>query len=187
MTARWETHPKTLKALKTLVRHDAVPWGCLKDLTTAEEVSCRLIALPPVIVPDLSTPLIRVYHTTDLGVGCVARISACVLQTALETGQMPPETLVTLRFRHGNLFCTIKAQELPPQISLSQDVYLMVDPQANALFATHIGKYHWHHLLYQYKHLDGKVTTLKKLLESKRFTSIYIDTGGDELVENTLY
>lgn len=184
MTARWETHPKTRDALKRLVRHDAVPWGTLKDLTTVDEVLERLQQCPPVLIPDLTTKLVEVYHSADLGVGCVARVSSSLLETAMQIGQIDPETPITLRYRHGNLFCVVKPEDLPPMASLSQDVYFMVNTETHALISTHIGKYHWHHAMYQYYHLDKKVTTLKKLLDTKRFTSVYIDTGGDsELID----
>lgn len=180
MTARWETHPKTQDALKRLVRHDVVPWGCLKDLTTVDQVLERLAQCPPVLIKDLSSPMIHVYHTADLGVGCVTRIDTSVLENAMLMGQIDPETPITLRYRLGNLFCLIKPEELPAMVSLSQDVYFLVSTETNALITTHIGKYHWHHAMYQYYHLDKKVTTLKKLLDTKRFTSVCIDLGGDD-------
>ena len=187
MTQRWETHPQTLQTLKRLVRHDAVIWGCLKDLTTAEEVSERLIVYPPTLIPDLCTAKKQIYHTTDLGVGCVQRVCTSVLETAIHLGSLDKDALVTLRYQHGNVFCYIKPYDLPPTVSLTKDVYLTVGVESQILADFHLGKYHWHHALYQYTHLDGKVTTLQKLLATKRFTSVCIDTYDDTYSDSIPY
>jgi hypothetical protein len=85
------------------------------------------------------------------------------------------ETPIHLRYKHGNLFCYIRPEDLPSTITLTQDVYFTVDKVRQILAWFHLGKYHWHHVLYEYSHLDERVTTLQKLLATKRFTSVYIN------------
>jgi hypothetical protein len=109
----------------------------------------------------------------------VARVSVELLSTAVQTGQLDPDTMVRLSFKHGNLFALVRPEGLPPSVTLSQDVYLAIDTQTNCLAWHHLGRLHQHHALYDYRHLDGKSTTLDRLLKTRRFTSVGIGVEDD--------
>ena len=179
MTDHWIDHPKTLQVLTELVCSDLVPLGRLTQFTAAEDVLKRLKSYPPVKLPDYTTSGTTLLHTRDLGVCALSRMCISVLHTAVHTGKLDPSTKVYLYYRQGNLFAFMKSQDLPKTVTLSLDVYLTVDTSEQCLVGYHIGKLHTHHALYDYRHLDSKMTTIEKLLKTNRFTSIYIGSEED--------
>lgn len=187
MHEHWLHHPQTLQALQKLVRRDFWEWGCLYQITDPKDVIARLNHFPAAFLRDLSTPYIHVYHTRELGLGHTYRIHTKCLAWAVQTHQLPADTCVALKYQHGNLFCTIDPEVLSPTLKYSQDVYLYVDAKERCLFSHHIGSYHWHHALYEYQHLDGKTTTVEKLLKADRFTSVYLDTSDPDGLSDIPY
>lgn len=177
MPLRWESHPQTRRVLDSLLPHTTVPWGCLKEPDTVDHVVEKLLADPAVKIPDLSTSLVDVYHSCSLGIACVSRLCTAVLETAVHHHQLSKETLIYLQYRYGNLRAVIRGQELPQTLALSSDIYFIVSKESGALLTTHVGKYHRHQELYQYSHLDGRVTNLEKLLAVKRFSSVWVATS----------
>lgn len=139
----------------------------------------RLKACPPVRLPDHTTKGFSLYHTPDLGVGELFRVEGHELRTAMQRGQVDPLTVVYLRYCHGNLFALMKPQELPASLTHTQDVYLWVDTQVQVLAGWELGKHTKHHALYDYGHLDGKTTTVEKLVKSERFTSVTLAVHED--------
>lgn len=179
MDNTWVDHPHTLELLKVIVQHDLVPWGCLTEIKSPQEVLVRLKHYPPVELPDYRTKHTSVLLTRDLGLGALSRISTDILTTAIQMGSISKTALVTLSFRHGNLFAFIHPEDLDKTVLISTEVYLGINLQTPCLAWWHLGKLHTHHALYDYAHLDGKVTTLEKLLLSKRFTSVYVGAKED--------
>ena len=172
----WETHPQTRERLRWLIKRDAVPWGCLVHSRSVDELVVQLQQDRPVRIPDLDTLNYHVYHTRALGVACVSRISTALLHNAVTTQQLSDQTLIYLQYRYGNLRALIRGQELPPTLAMSADIYLLVSVDRPALISTHVGAFHPHQTLYDYRHLDGRVTTLQKLLTSKHFTTVWVTT-----------
>ena len=174
MQTPWLEKPKTRQVLGTLVRHNSLVWGTLQLLNTVDEVLDILTKNPPVEIKDYGTDKTTVLHTAALGPAFVRRISTQVLENFLSARLLKPETIIYLRYKHGNLRALVKPEDLDPMVLKSLDIYFTVDRQTNELISHHVGKYHSHHELYDYYHLDAKITNLQKLLDSKRFTSVWI-------------
>lgn len=187
MTVPWVNHPQTLPALQRLVRQDLWPWGRLCNFTEPQAVAERLNASPAAFIKDQSSSLIHVYHTRELGVARAWRVSLSTLALAVQSQQIDAYAPVTLRYQHGNVFCLISPEHVPLSVQLSQDLYLYVDSQQQCLIGHHVGKHHWHHALYTYTHLDGKVTSLSKLIQTQRFSSVYISTGSEDALLDIPY
>lgn len=179
MTQRWETHPETLQTLSHLLPTSIYLREGLIDLKTVKEVSERLVEHSPILIPDYSTRQYDVYCSRDLGRGYVSRLDAATLETLLQGQFTSPDTLIHLKFQYGNLFALIPRDSVPDSALLTQDVYISVERATGIAFATHIGKYHYHHQLFEYGHLDSKTTSLGKLLQTRRFTSICIATDDN--------
>lgn len=187
MTYSWLNDPSAIAVLDRLVPHDAVPWGHLQTPYSAQQVLEQLHQQPPTLRSDLSHSGLLVYHSRELGVANVTRVGLQGLQKALVQGQLDPQLLVRLHYRHGNLWCYLFAEELPAPLLVSQDVYLLVHQKTHQLVGTHIGEFNWHHQLYDYLPLHGKQIPLGKWVASKRFNSIMLDNRWYDPLEGIPY
>lgn len=162
------------KLIETLLPNQFSSIGNFIEIYTKEDLLQKLVSANYEFMKYLPYSGLLIYRTFDIGIGYNKVISPTHLRELISLNKIDKSTYIYLECRFGNIYTSIKANDINIKLLLTDETYIIVHKDTREVYLLKIGKPTNPNMLFYKEHLGGVKTNLDKISGLKGFNSVCI-------------